>query len=164
MPGNAPSVRPAGRYPQAKLVRFLPLFFILVLLAGSTACSKAFAAPPAANLQQSPPIVNAQDLVSAYTQNPVEAAARYKDQRVYLTDLTVTLIARRGDAIRAPDNSVVAGLLRFTPRYTEYLNNVVEGTTIEVVGKVQGISWGYLVITDCWIHILGGAGNYFPGY
>jgi len=147
-----------------KPVKLLVILSCLALLVGSTACAKSFAAPPAAYLQQSPAIVSAQELVAAYTQNPAAAAAQYKDQRIYLTDLTVTLIARRGDAIRAPDNSIVAGTLRFVPRYTEYLNNVVEGTSIEVVGKVQGIAWGYLVVTDCWIHILGGAGIYSPGY
>ena len=57
-----------------------------------------------------------------------------------------------------PDYHFLAGdgMVKFRPRYWGELIKVAEGFIVDVVGTVKGISWGTLIIEDCYLVIVEG--------
>ncbi|RJO61621.1 MAG: hypothetical protein C4542_06025 [Dehalococcoidia bacterium] len=110
------------------------------------------------------PLVNVSQMRGDYASDVKAADARYAGQQFYFGQLKVTEVSKALYPLRATEEYVLVGNVKFKPRYASDLWDIGEGTLIEVTGQVQGYLWNYIVVQDCLIRIVSGASTGTPGY
>ena len=139
------------------------LLLALVWQAFNFSCALKPRAPPAALLFQAQPIaVNTSQISEEYASDPAAADERYTGRRVNFGQVAVEGISYRAHPLRMLEDFFRVDDVKFRPRYPSDLENLVEGTVVEVEGTVQGLQFGYVLVTDCWISIVSGGGK-LPG-
>lgn len=52
----------------------------------------------------------------------------------------------------------MVGNIKYKPRYANDMDYIVEGTILEITGIVRGLQFGYVLVNDCWFHVISGGG------
>jgi len=118
-----------------------------------------------------PPIeVTVEQLYAEFIADQEAAIAKYKGERLSFIGVTVEEVGSLfdvGNGVFMYNTHIMTGSVKFTPRYTVYLDNVREGFIVEIVGECRGLirpvfREPLLQISDCWINIV--EGEIIEGY
>jgi hypothetical protein len=144
----------------------LGILTILVSVVGLTGCaSPVFASPPPLTFKLPPPKAATVDqLYKDYMTDPAAADAKYAGQRFYFAQVKAEAVSKELYPLRSPDPHLWVGPVQFKPRYGSDLWPVWDDTLVDIVGEVQGLMLGYIVVKDCWIRIVSGGGDRTVGY
>ena len=103
------------------------------------------------------------EIYQAYTDDEQAANAKYKGKRLLFSNVTVDLVRSYFLNARESDVCIVAGGVKFKPRYNTKVDSVFPDFEIEITGKCQGMIFGQIYITDCWFKVTkGDAGGVTP--
>jgi hypothetical protein len=114
-------------------------------------------------------------IFTEYMADEAAANGKYKGERILFSGVTVEEVGRIlnwGNNERWMYNSHIrTGSIKFIPRYTLHLDNVIEGSVVDIVGECIGLTQSdynepLLLVSDCWIKIVGGEskGAFEEGY
>jgi len=148
--------------------KILAIFTAAVLLTVSvvlTGCTKpAFSAPPATTLQQAPAEADALIIWQEFTSNEPAAMAKYQGKTLHFARVKVEKMPYLGEGMDL-EFYLQTGQVKFRTDVVQEIAFVREGYTVEIVGKVEGMQYGFLIIKMSWLSIVdppGGAGNVPP--
>jgi hypothetical protein len=133
----------------------LALFGLLFGLAGAGCASRVFAAPPPATITP----VQTLDLVQLendYVRDPGAADRLYAGQRWFFGLLRADQVVNSYFAVNTNEDYVQSGIVFFKPRASADIKGIIQGTTFQVSGDVQGYSAGRIVVTNCWFQVVSG--------
>ncbi|RJO61375.1 MAG: hypothetical protein C4542_06355 [Dehalococcoidia bacterium] len=125
-------------------------------------CADQSFIPPAtfyATLSQQ---IDLYDLQMAYYEDAAAADTIYLGKRYYFglvrADQTTSIFAVRGS-----DDYVLVENVKFVPRASYDMKGIIQGTIFEVIGDVQGVQSGYIIVKNCWFRIQSGGATYSGG-
>ena len=138
-----------------KLVRVsVAIALAIVLSLSISGCTTTkLVTPYALNIDQAPVPMTVSQIESDFLADPEKAAAVYAGHTMYFKRVTVDIANRIGNAARSTEDSIVVSKIKFVPRYPADMEGITEGAVLDVIGRVQGYLWGYIVIIDCWINL-----------
>ena len=145
--------------------RFNKLFYLsllpaaVVLLISLAACSGVnnSSIPTMGELEPPPDEISIDKIYSDYLEDRESADSTYQGRRFLFTNVKAEEIESNFLNPRAVDNYVMADSVKFRARYASYLDGYKEGFVVDVVGVVQGMQIGdILVIKDCWFSVVEG--------
>jgi hypothetical protein len=138
-----------------RLAQTLALVSLLLALAGSGCAKQVFAAPPLATIT---PVHNL-DLVQLendYVRDQPAADRLYAGQRWFFGTLRADQVVNSYFAVNTNEDYVQAGIVFFKPRASADIKGIIQGTTFQVIGDVQGYGAGRIVVTNCWFQVVSG--------
>ena len=92
-----------------------------------------------------------------YMTNKSAADHMYKGKRFLFSGVRVEEVESYSQNPRVIDNYIMYGSIKFRARYAEYLDGYKEGFVVDIVGEVQSLSFGdILIIKDCWFSVVEG--------
>jgi hypothetical protein len=109
--------------------------------------------------------VTIDQIYTEYVTDEVTANEKYEGKRLLFSGIKVeevSSILNWGNNERFMYNSHIrTGNVKFIPRYTLHLDNVMEGFVVDIVGECIGLTQPdyrepLLLISDCWINIVEG--------
>ncbi len=104
-----------------------------------------------------PEEVNIDRVYADYMANKSAADHMYKGKRFLFTGIRVEEVESYFLNPRAIENYIMYGSVKFRARYAEYLDGYKEGFVVDIVGEVQSLSFGdILIIKDCWFSVVEG--------
>ena len=142
-------------------LRFISLPILLVgVVALVSACFGGYAAevPTMSELEDPPEEIDVETLYSYYITDEETAGSIYKGKRFLFTNITVEKIESVVlDPKHAGDTYIMYDSVKFRAQYPNDLDYYKEGFIVEVVGEVQGMQFGdILVIKNCWFKVVEG--------
>ncbi len=142
-------------------LRFISLPILLVgVVALVSACFGGYAAevPTMSELEDPPEEIDVETLYSYYITDEETAGSIYKGKRFLFTNITVEKIESVVlDPKHAGDTYIMYDSVKFRAQYPNDLDYYKEGFIVEVVGEVQGMQYGdILVIKNCWFKVIEG--------
>jgi hypothetical protein len=134
------------------------LVISLVVLSGCAGNDSAVLTFPAFEAPLPPPVeVTVDQLYQEYMTDETAAKAKYKGKRLLFTNVEVEEINRISvNSATPPINYIVNHSVEFLPRYATDFDYILVGFVVDIVGDCQGLSWGRVLINDCWINIVEG--------
>ncbi len=97
-------------------------------------------------------------LEMAYYTDAKAADASYAGKR-YDFGLIQADIANRGVFdVHESEDYVLSGNVKFKPRASADMKGIIQGTVIQVIGDVEGVISGYIVVDHCWFLVASGGG------
>jgi len=144
--------------------KWLPALISLVLCitAVLSSCADQSFTPPAtfyATLSQQ---IDLYDLQLAYYKDAAAANTMYLGKRYYFglvrAEQTTSIFGVRGS-----DDYVLVENVKFVPRASYDMKGIIQGTIFEVIGDVQGVQSGYIMVKNCWFRIQSGGSTYTGG-
>jgi len=146
--------KPAGL---AAISSALVLLIVFSLLPG---CSKpAFSAPPATTLQQAPAEAVALTMWKEFTSNEAAALAKYEGKTLHFARVKVDKMSFLGEGMDQ-ELYVQEGIdpnveqVKFRTDLLSDIVNVRDGYIVEIVGSVQGMQFGYLIMRISWLKVI----------
>jgi len=115
-------------------------------------------------IRPSPIIVEMKPVYDEYISNTAAADAKYYGRRLQFTSLTVDKVLRTGGRAPSVNDNFMVGDFKFILRYPSDVEKMSEGTLVDVVGECRGMMFGYILIVDCWIKVIGGVVTPWMGY
>ncbi len=114
-----------------------------------------------------PPMSVAIDqLYAEYMADEVAANAKYTGERLAFCAITVDEVhgfeftGLGGVLVDFEDEEIniyiLSDSVKFQPRYSGIILSIGEDNRVDIVGEVQGLIGGFLVVADCWIDIVSG--------
>ncbi len=101
-------------------------------------------------------------LEMAYYKDAAAADAMYSGKRYYFGLVRAEQTASIFD-VRGSEDYVLVDKVKFMPRASYDMRGIIQWTTFEVIGDIQGIQSGYIVVTNCWFRIQSGGATYASG-
>jgi len=144
-------------YVRSPVTSFLAI--ILIIMLGNIACTPGtkFTAPPALELAPLPITVDMDKIWQEFETNPSAALQFYRGKRLYFKNVVPEFVSSYYLNARAFNNIYLAmGNFEFRPRYATDIDGILPGFSVDVVGECLGVISGKLIITDCWVKVLGG--------
>jgi hypothetical protein len=144
--------------------KFTIVFISAILLTSSisSSCSDTRFSPPFtfyATLSQN---IDIYDLQMAYYKDGVTADKMYLGKRYYFglvrAEQTTSIFA-----VKDSKDYVLVGNVKFIPRASYDMKGIIQGTVFEVVGDVDGVEAGYVMVRNCWFRIQSGGATYPSG-
>ena len=137
---------------------FLVIMTIAVLSLG--ACrQESFAPPTASSIQTAPNEVTPMKLWQDYQADSAAASAKYEGKNFHFPRVKVDLMSYLGEGmdnelyVQEGTDPKVERVKFKTDRLADILN-VREGYIVEIVGKPQGMQFGYLVVNMSWLRVI----------
>ena len=132
-----------------------------MLLPFGVACSKtpAISAPPPVTLQQAPEEALALNLWKDFKANETSAQAKYEGKTLHFASVKVDKMSFLGEGADQelyvqegiePDVEMV----KFRTDLVSDIMTVREGYIVEIIGKVQGMQFGYLIVRISWLKVI----------
>lgn len=153
---------------KSKLFLLFTMGVLGLILVGVASCARTNSIFPF-NEALLPPIkVTASQLYAEYEADEAAAYAKYKGVRVWFTRVTVeevsglqaTRTPTGGLFYRTPygafDIFVMADSIKFKPRYSGITFTISEGCKVDIVGEVQRLEDGILIVEDSLIELVEG--------
>ena len=142
-------------------LRFISLPILLVgIVALVSACFGGYAAevPAVSKFEDPPEEIDVETLYSHYMTDEETADSIYKGKKFLFTDIAVEIIESVVlDPKHAGDTYIMYDSVKFRAQYPNDLDYYKEGFIVEVVGEVQGMQFGdILVIKNCWFKVVEG--------
>lgn len=136
---------------------------LIFSLASATGCSGSseFAAPEFVEQQDTVIVITPAQLYAEYTADEAAATAKYKGKRLSFIGVTAERVSNYLYDPRATEFYVIVDSVYFEPMYLDYIDSVLEGFVLDIVGEVRGLIFGTLYISGCWIEIVEGDGSGF---
>ncbi len=145
--------------------KFIVSLLVVMLVINLSGCAGAsFVAPPRLVIRPPPIIVEIKSVYDEYISNTAAADAKYYGQRLQFTSLTVDKVLRTGGRAPSVNDNFMVGDFKFILRYPSDLDKMSEGVLVDVVGECRGMMFGYILIVDCWIKVIGGVVTPWLGY
>ena len=137
---------------------------LLLILIGvwPAACGGRLEAPAAPTINDAPIEISLADVVSAYERNSASADTIYKGKRLYFSSCTVEKVSRQTN--QNSEEFIIAGGVKFEPKYFGTLDNVTQDTIVDIIGDCSGMMFGAILFRDCWIKVVGGPTTIPSGY
>ena len=168
-------------YEVKAMIRQLSLTLVLTFLLISilTGCTgdvdnTTFAPPTFEGVGELPLEVTVDQIIAEYIANEAAADAKYKGERLLFYGVTVEEMGRMIDineGLFMYNTHLITGGVKFTPKYTDYIDNVGAGFVVDIVGECRGMislvgSEPLLEINDCWINTIEGGilEDWYPDY
>jgi hypothetical protein len=102
------------------------------------------------------------DLQMAYYKDAVAADTMYLGKRYYFglvrAEQTTSIFGVRGS-----EDYVLVENVKFVPSASYDMKGIIQGTIFEVIGDVQGVQSGYIMVKNCWFRIQSGGSIYTGG-
>lgn len=167
-----------------KYVRFSCLCLVtiaifVISLAGFIGCKgndvgNTITSPKFEGVARLPLEVTIDQIYAEYMADEAAADGKYKGERLLFYGIVVEEVSSYID----PDEGlfmyntyIIVDSAKFTPKYTDYLDNVRDGFIVDVVGECRGLIWPLsreplLSISDCWINTIEGEviEDWYPDY
>ncbi len=151
-----------GKLKGLFLVIIAVLVVGLIYLSGCTGNAENGFTVPTFTEPEPPPIeVTVGQLYEEYMTDEAAAGAKYKEERLLFSRVTVEKVSNHlldHRANEAADIYIMTDSVKFKPRYSSDIDFIREGFVVDIVGEAQGLIWGVLYIKDCWIMIIEGDG------
>jgi hypothetical protein len=130
-----------------------------VILAFSACSPEAFTPPSASTIATAPNEVTALQLWKDYQTDPVAAAAKYQEKTFHFARVRVDQMSFLGEG---GDNELYVQegtdpnieRVKFRTDSLADIINVRDGYIVEIVGKPQGIQFGYVVVKMSWLKVI----------
>ena len=61
------------------------------------------------------------------------------------------------------EDYVLVEKVKFIARASYDIKGIIQGTVFEVIGDVQGMQSGYIIVKNCWFHIQSGGATFPSG-
>jgi hypothetical protein len=141
-----------------------PVVWIFIILAFSmtaiTGCQESvFTAPLASSIELPAPVyITPEALAADFFTDPEKANTEYKDKRFYFGMVQTDTVSKTSHPMRLYEDFVMVGNIKYKPRYANDMDYIVEGTILEITGIVRGLQFGYVLVNDCWFHVISGGG------
>jgi len=146
-----------GRFKETVLVTMGILVVGFIGLSGCIESAGSSFVVPTFEEPGPPPIeVTIDQLYAEFIADEAAAKAKYKGEKLLFTGVTVEEIDSYFLDIRATKIYIRSGPAEFLPRYPDDFDYILEGFVVDIVGDCQGLSWGRVVINDCWIQVTEG--------
>ena len=151
--------------PRNSIMVLVGVLALISLSVNTSGCARAvFMAPTPLQIEKAPQPMTVATIEKDYSVDSDAANALYAGQSFYFKQVKVDIANRIGNAARATEDSVIVGKIKFVPTFPSDMEGITEGAMIDVIGRVQGYLWGYVVITDCWISLTAIGGPPPPMY
>lgn len=141
-------------------VIILTVLFTL-LFAQGMACSsaKTISAPPPITLQQAPEEVTALSLWKEFQASETNAMAKYEGKTLHFARVIVDKMSYLGEGMDTElyvQEGIEPGIemVKFRTDLLSDILNVRDRYIVEIVGKVQGMQFGYLVVRISWLKVI----------
>jgi len=144
--------------------RLLSAAITILLSLGAIASGCAdgsFAAPPAS----APALISQLDIYQLqldYSRDVAAADRVYLGKTFYFGAVRADYVSSIFD-VRGNENYVIVNNVKFRPRASGDMKGIIQGTTFDVFGDVQGVQSGYVVVNNCWFTIQSGGASYGGG-
>lgn len=119
---------------------------------------------PLPEFQNPPPVLELEELVTAYTTDPDFAQTKYEGKTFLFPRITANVVFSMHLTPRASEFYVGHGQVKFKPAVIGELDRIAPGFVIDAVGQVQGWVGNFIVITDCKFTIVEGGEVPTGGY
>ena len=125
------------------------------------ACSgaKTISALPPVTLQQAPEEVTALSLWKEFKTSEANALAKYEGKSLHFARVKVDKMSYLGEGMDT-ELYIQEGIdpevemVKFRTDLLSDIINVRDGYIVEIVGKVQGMQFGYLVVRISWLKVI----------
>jgi hypothetical protein len=97
-----------------------------------------------------------------YYKNATAADTAYSGKRYYFGLVRADQVSSIFD-VRNSEDYILVDNVKFKPRATADMKGIIQGTVFEVIGDVQGIQSGYIVVNNCWFRIQSGGATFPSG-
>jgi hypothetical protein len=122
----------------------------------SAGCAEKTFTPPYTTYATMSQKLGLYQLEMAYYKDATAADAAYSGKR-YDFGLIQADIANRGVFdVHESEDYVLAGNVKFKPRATADMKGIIQGTVVQVIGDVEGVISGYIVVDHCWFSVESG--------
>jgi len=139
------------------MAKFIVSLLVVMLVISLSGCAgTSLAAPRPLMIGPSPIIVEMKPVYDEYISNTAAADAKYYGRQLQFNSLTVDKVLRTGGRAPSANDNFMVGDFKFKLRYPSDLQNLTAGTIVDVVGECRGMMFGYILIVDCWIKVVGG--------
>lgn len=132
---------------------------ITVILSG---CADRSFIPPATFYATLGQQIDIYDLQLAYYKDAAAADAMYLGKRYYFGLMRAEQVTSIF-GVRGSDDYVLVENVKFVPRASYDMKGIIQGTIFEVIGDIQGIQSGYIMVKNCWFRIQSGGATYSGG-
>jgi hypothetical protein len=132
------------------------LCFVLIALPGCA--DKSFTPPCVLSLLPAPTNIIPESLATDYFNEPEKSSIEYSGRRFNFGALRVESVSKTTHPLRLLEDFILVGNIKFRPRYSSDMDHIIEGTVLEIIGTVQGLQYGYVLVTDCWFSVVSGEG------
>jgi hypothetical protein len=138
-----------------RLAMTLALSGLLLALAGGGCASQVFAAPPPATITPFHTLELVQ-LENDYVHDQAAADRLYLGQRWFFGLLRADQVVNSYFAVNTNEDYVQTGIVLFKPRASADIKGIIQGTTFQVAGDVQGYANGHISVINCWFQVVSG--------
>ena len=167
------------KYIKLTHLSMVAIAVLFINVAGFTGCADrgdntTFAPPTFEGIGELPLEVTIDQIQAEYMADEAAADAKYKGERLLFYGVTVEEMGRMIDmneGLFMYNTHLITGGVKFTPKYTEYIDNVGAGFVVDIVGECRGMitligKEPLLEINDCWINTIQGGvlEDWYPDY
>ena len=138
----------------------IAVLLLVLVFVGASGCSKTAFSPPTASTVNNPPVdAVALQMWQDYQADPVAAAAKYEGKDLHFARVRVDQMSFLGEGADQ-ELYVQEGVdpkierVKFRTDYGSDIVNVREGYIVEIVGRAQGIQFGYVVVKISWLNVI----------
>jgi hypothetical protein len=133
---------------------------ILTTLCGATnlgSCTTESSIPPAVMTISPNYVVSINQLMADYTKDRAAADAVYAGRRYDFGQVRADWVNNSYFAgQKSSEDYILVEDVMFKPYNSADMKGIIQGTIFEVVGDVQGYQSGYIVVDNCWFHVISG--------
>jgi hypothetical protein len=97
-----------------------------------------------------------------YYNNAAAADTAYSGKRYYFGLVRADQVSSIFD-VRNSEDYILVDNVKFKPRATADMRGIIQGTVFEVIGDVQGMQSGCIVVNNCWFRIQSGGATFPSG-
>ena len=135
---------------------------MLIIVIGLAGCANSvFASPPPIKVTQ---LIQTDiyQLQLDYSRDIAAADAFYSGKRCYFGLVTAEQVTSIFDVRGSSEDYVLVNSIKFKPVASADIRSIIQGTVFEVIGDVQGVQSGYVIVKNCWIRIVSGGRANIP--
>ena len=134
---------------------------LAIVLIMSGCANKVFASP--SPIEVSPIIqLDIYQLQLDYSRDAAAADAIYSGKRCYFGPVRAEQVTSIFDVRGSSEDYVLVNSIKFKPVASADIGGIIQGTVFEVIGDVQGVQSGYVIVKNCWIRIVSGGRANIP--
>jgi hypothetical protein len=138
----------------------IPIVLCITTILSS--CADKTFVPPFTSYAPLSQQIDRYQLQMAYYRDAAAADAIYSGKRYYFglvrAEQTTSIFGVRGS-----EDYVLVENVKFIARASYDIKGIIQGTVFEVIGDVQGMQSGYIIVKNCWFRIQSGGATFPSG-